>query len=153
MIRHLPLQRVNTSIEERAFLASPISSVSLSKLTRVSLSLSLSLSLFPSLPFSAQKVYTSTWFLSEIISPVFWCACFPLSGEQDKNKQRPDAMAVNHEARALLRDARCAVREGGVGDNASRVCVADKTSDLLPARKARLCTPPHLKQRASSSSR
>lgn len=30
-------------------------------------------------------------------------------------------MAVNHEARALLRDARCAVKEYGVGDNASRV--------------------------------
>ncbi|CAN0078703.1 unnamed protein product, partial [Ectocarpus fasciculatus] len=40
---------------------------------------------------------------------------------QDKNGQRPDAMAVNHESRALLRDARCAVREYAVGDNASRV--------------------------------
>lgn len=48
--------------------------------------------------------------------------CYVL--EQDKNRQRPDAMAVDHEARALLRDARCAVREGGVGDNASRVRVS-----------------------------
>lgn len=30
-------------------------------------------------------------------------------------------MAMNQEARALVRDARCAVREYGVGDNASRV--------------------------------
>ncbi|CBJ33605.1 Ankyrin [Ectocarpus siliculosus] len=36
---------------------------------------------------------------------------------QDKNGQRPDAMAVDHESRALLRDARCAVREYAVGDN------------------------------------
>ncbi|CAN0414832.1 unnamed protein product, partial [Ascophyllum nodosum] len=40
---------------------------------------------------------------------------------QDKNGQRPDAMAISHEARALLRDARCTVREDAVGDNASRV--------------------------------
>lgn len=51
-----------------------------------------------------------------------------LSVEQDKNKQRPDAMAVNHEARALLRDARCAVREG-MGDNASRVSKVWPTTD------------------------
>lgn len=47
-------------------------------------------------------------------------------------------MAVNHEARALLRDARCAVREGGVGDNASRVSGnrsvnTDTASENLPA--------------------
>lgn len=47
---------------------------------------------------------------------------------QDKNGQRPDMMSVNPEARAALRDARLAVREYAVGDNASRVrqqtCVA-----------------------------
>lgn len=42
-------------------------------------------------------------------------------GVQDKNEQKPDSMAVNNEARAVLRDARCIVRESGVGDNASRV--------------------------------
>ena len=40
---------------------------------------------------------------------------------QDKNGQRPDAIAISHEARALLRDARCTVQEDTIGDNASRV--------------------------------
>ena len=40
---------------------------------------------------------------------------------QDKNGQRPDAMAISHEARALLRDARCTVQEDAIGDNASRI--------------------------------
>lgn len=65
----------------------------------------------------------------------------PSSLVQDKNKQRPDAMAVNREARALMRDARCAVREDGVGDNASRVSVTDATESEMPSpRKKALCT-------------
>lgn len=55
------------------------------------------------------------------------CASCPLAvgvDLQDKNNQKPDNMAVNSEARAVLKDARCIVRESGVGDNASRVsCV------------------------------
>lgn len=50
-----------------------------------------------------------------LISAVLCCAV------QDKNDKKPDSMAVNAEARALLKDARCIVRESGVGDNASRV--------------------------------
>lgn len=115
-------------------------------------------------------VHPSTFPLSPSSSskmPPFFFSCpssCARSSEQDKNRQRPDAMAVNHEARALLRDARCAVREDGVGDNASRVSVKCHRSSVkchryewtsenpLPARKARHVRPAaHLNYCASVS--
>lgn len=56
---------------------------------------------------------------------------------------------MNHEARALLRDARCAVREGGVGDNASRV--SEEVPQKLPSRKPDMLHHAHLLKRFASA--